>query len=910
MLAKLIMSVLVTLYVVLFIPKNRTISWFAAYLVGYAGLDLFAFFGQVWYGPFHEYHYPVQFLCVILLSYSYFSFSLSFKSDTYHPKKFPVFIIASVVAAYCFLHIFYLIISGKTEPSNKIEIILAFPLLMFIASAITFFRKFMLNKLIGNEEDSHAHLAFFVLTVLAIVLSLQFIFRASGLLGDKALGIIFFAGNLFIFSFLVVAFLKYLDIRTTLLVKLVGLSLVLFLLVIGLQGFLLSPYQSVFDVITAGGYDVSGASRQEILSQHLPILQHMHEEALPLTGFLLFSTVLILVLFPLAYDNSVLKPVRRLLQGIRKVNEGDLDTRIPVSNYDEIGHLTTHFNEMTHSLQKANEELKAYAESLEDRVEERTLELNELNLELKTINDQLAEKTTALEQMSQTRTRLFMNISHELRTPITLIRGPIEKILQNPDFNAADKKQLKVVLRNTERLQQLVDQILDLNRWESGQLQIHVRETDAASFLKILCVSLESLFVYNNIKYTYSIPSEQIRLYLDRDKFEKIITNLLSNAVKFTPKDGSVSIEMTETDSQVHIAVTDTGIGIPPDKLDRIFNRFESSSKENPYFREGLGIGLTITKEYTELHHGSISVQSKPDEGTTFQLAFPKGKSFYKPEEIIDDDNACPERSRRDDWPERSQRVEIEENTQPTGPTILLVEDNRDMSDFISSVLTEENYRVLTSDNGHEALKILPNINPDLIISDIMMPVMDGFTFLKKVKEKDAYRSVPTIFLSAISDMTGKLESLSIGVNDYLVKPFNTTELLYRIENLLEFSQQRKEAIIELSDDPEDNQNDSIIPKLTTFIEQRIEDYKLNVDQLAPEVAMSRSTLYREIKKRTGFTAGAFLREIRLQKARQKLESGTNLRLGELSKSVGIQNTSYFNHLYHKRFGKWPAEYS
>lgn len=768
----------------------------------------------------------------------------------------------------------------------------------------------MRHRRAENKEDAYAQLAFFVLTVLAIVLSLQFIFRASGLVGDKALAIIFFAGNLFIFSFLVVAFLKYLDIRTTLLVKLVGLSLVLFLLVIGLQGFLLSPYQSVVDVITAGGYDVSGASRQEILSQHLPIIQQMHDEALPLTGFLLFSTVLILILFPVAYDNSVLKPVRRLLQGIRKVNEGDLDTRIAVSNYDEIGHLTTNFNRMSHSLQKAQDELKAYAESLEDRVDERTLALNDLNIELSTINDQLAEKSTALEQMSQTRTRLFMNISHELRTPITLIRGPIEKILQNPDYSAIEKKQLKVVSRNTERLQQLVDQILDLNRWDTNQLHIYVSETDVASFLNILCVSLESLFVYNGIKYSYSIPSDPVRLYLDRDKFEKIITNLLSNAVKFTPKGGSVSIEMTETDSKVHITVSDTGIGIPLDKLDRIFNRFESSNKKNSDFREGLGIGLTMTKEYTELHHGSISVESKPDEGSTFHITFPKGNSFYKPEEIIDDDKACTERSRRDDWPERSQRVEIEENRKPTGPTILLVEDNRDMSEFIYSVLTDENYQVFTSKNGQEALKNLPTINPDIIISDIMMPVMDGFTFLKKVKEIDAYRSVPTIFLSAISDMTGKLESLSIGVNDYLVKPFNITELLYRIENLLEFSQQRKEALIELSEDTLDNHVDSIIPKLTLYIEQRIEDYKLNVDQLAPEVAMSRSTLYREIKKQTGFTAGAFLREIRLQKARQKLESGTNMRIGELSKSVGIQNTSYFNHLYHKRFGKWPAEYS
>jgi len=913
LLAKLTMSVIVTLYVGMFIQKNRTIKWFTAYLIGYTGLDLFAFLGQVWFGSYSEYHYPLQFLFVILLSYSYFSFSLSFKSDSFDPKKSPSFLIASILAAYCFLHVLYLMLTGNIDRSSQLTIILSFPLLMFFASAITFFRNFMLYRK-HNENESQAYLVFFILTLLAIFLTFVFIFEAFGMVSQTVNAIIFFAGNLIIFTFLIVAFLKYLDIQTTLLVKLVGLSLVLFLLIIGLEGFLVTPYQSLSDVLASKGYDVSTISRHEIVSQYRSTLQEMHNDALPLIGFLIVSTLIILGLFPIIFDKSILKPIRTLLKGIQKVNDGDLDTQIPVSNYDEIGHLTTHFNKMTKSLQDANESLKTYAESLEIRVEERTLELNEINNQLQSINNKLAEKTKALEQMDQTRSRLFMNISHELRTPITLIRGPIEKILQFPDFKTKEKEHLKVVLRNTERLQQLVDQILDLNRWESGQLSIHVSETDVAHFLNIICASFESLIEYNSQKLICSIPSTPVLLYIDKEKFEKIFSNLISNAVKFTPSGGTIILDMIETETTVEITVADTGIGIQENRLSHIFERFGSTTNDNLDYREGLGIGLTMTKEYTKLHHGSISVESQPGKGTTFKLTFPKGNTFYETGELIQTETnkktALTVKTKKiQDESKPIYLAKSEVKPQPSGFTILLVEDNHAMTVFISSVLSDANYRVITANNGQEALKLLPKVNPDLIISDIMMPVMDGFTFLKKVKEIDAYRAIPTIFLSAISDMKGKLESLNIGVNDYLVKPFNTTELLYRIDNLLEFSLQRKEAMIELSDLPEGHESDLIIPKLTKIIEQRIEDNNLTVEQLAPEVSMSRSTLYREIKKRTGFSAGAFLKEIRLQKARQKLESDSDMTLTEIVRSVGFQNSSYFNRIYHKRFGKWPSEY-
>lgn len=911
LLSKLIMTVVVTVYVGLFIPKNRTIKWFTIYLIAYTGLDFSAFLGQVWFGPFSEYHYPIQYLFVILLSYSYFSFALSFKSETFNPKKSTSFLIASVLAAYCFLHILYLMLTGNIGHSPQITIILAFPLLMFIGSAITFFRKFVFQKKQPlNEKAAQANLVFFILTLLAILLSFVFIFEAFGIVRRSKADIIYFTANLFIFTFLVVAFLKYLDIKTSLLVKLVGLTLVLFLLVIGLEGFLVTSNQSIPTILTAQGYDVSSISRLELVNQHRLVLQEMHDNTLPLVGFLVVSTFVILGLFPIIFDKSILQPIHTLLRGIQKVNDGDFDAQIPISDYDEIGYLTSHFNEMTKSLKQANESLKTYAESLEFRVEERTLELNRINDELKSINNKLAEKTTALEQMEQTRSRLFLKISHELRTPITLIRGPIEKILQHPKSNLNEKDNLNLVLRNTERLQEIVDQILDLNRWESGELRIQPNETNVANLLNIICVSYESLIRFNALNFSFTIPPTPVSLNIDKEKFEKIFANLISNAIKFTPSGGTISITLTEYHKFIEIIVSDTGIGITKEKVSHIFDPFEHTTAEMNDFRDGLGIGLSLTKKYIELHNGSISVESKPNEGTTFRLKFPKVDTKLE--------SGITEKAEVNQVPIFIDKNEVykpitsdtsNEKAEPTGATILLVEDNHAMTVFISSVLSDANYRVITANNGQEALKTLSKVNPDLIISDIMMPVMDGFTFLKKVKEIDAYRAIPTIFLSAISDMQGKLESLSIGVNDYLVKPFNTTELLYRIDNLLEFPQQRKEAMIELSDLPTGNEADSMIPKLTLIIEQRIEDNNLTVEQLAPEVAMSRSTLYREIKKRTGFSAGAFLKEIRLQKARQILESDSDMSLTEIVRSVGFQNTSYFNRIYHKRFGKWPSEY-
>ena len=231
------------------------------------------------------------------------------------------------------------------------------------------------------------------------------------------------------------------------------------------------------------------------------------------------------------------------------------------------------------------------------------------------------------------------------------------------------------------------------------------------------------------------------------------------------------------------------------------------------------------------------------------------------------------------------------------------------MGNYIGSILQEEGYKVSVAENGKVALAHLKTFKPDLVISDIMMPVMDGMAFMKELKNIDAFKNLPTIFLSARSDQEGLIDSLKIGVNDYLVKPFHTVELLCRVENLLEFSQSRQEFLIELAEENHSSVDQHFIEKLTKLVEERISKTTFNVEEFAGELAMSRSTLYREIKKATGFSAAAFVKEIRLQKARQLLEAKAVVRLNELSDSIGFSTPSYFAKMYYKRFGKSPKDY-
>jgi DNA-binding response OmpR family regulator len=396
------------------------------------------------------------------------------------------------------------------------------------------------------------------------------------------------------------------------------------------------------------------------------------------------------------------------------------------------------------------------------------------------------------------------------------------------------------------------------------------------------------------------LPKKAIAVELDEDKFEKSITNLISNAIKFTPSGGLISIDAFQSNGSIQITISDNGEGISEDRLPHIFERYQSSALTNQKYKEGLGVGLAITKEYVELHSGSIKVESVVNEGARFTITLP-----ILPEIELDpysaDTITFPIQNENSDT---VTTLSSEPNAQ-----ILLLEDNIDMSKYVRSILDTHGFKTSHSENGVAGLEYLKTNSPDLIISDIMMPEMDGMEFLKEIRSLSKFEKTPTIFLTARSDIEGKIDSFRLGVNDYLVKPFNPEELIARVRNLLSFQSAREKLEIDLSEKGLEPVQDRFLSKLSEMVEDRMANASFNLEELASEMAMSRSTLYREIKRATGLSAGAFVKEVRLQKARQKLEHKSVKAISELSSQIGFTTVSYFNKQYKKRFGKKPDEY-
>tara|TARA_R110002096_G_scaffold183757_3_gene361804 strand:- start:4148 stop:6880 length:2733 start_codon:yes stop_codon:yes gene_type:complete len=895
LLAKLLLSTIITIYIVLFISKNKTVNWFCGYLVGYSLLDLFAFLGQTIHADWAVLNLPFQYLASFLMAFSFLQFSYFFKESLFKIEQRRVQKLVGFLALICTVIVVYIISAKGYGDYTSIKLFAIYPVLCLIWATVVFFRKYLVAKK-AESTSKNAYLSFFIISTLSIIISFSVVIDAIGLISPIQNMIVFFVFNLVIISLLTTNFINYLAEKTTVLVKIVGLSLVLFITIIGLQGFLVMP-----------DFEQGRSVQGSLLSE--ADLQMAHNQAEPYAWFLIGAIIFIVIIFPFFFNKSVLSPLKTLLDGVDEVNRGNLKVSIPVVNQDEIGVVTRHFNAMTSNLEKANSALKDYAEQLEKKVKNRTKQLNSQNITLENINRKLEKQTQELERLDQFRSKLFMNISHELRTPLTLISGPIESLLTQTALPNAVEQKLKISLRNSNRLKQLVEQILDLNRLDSEQLVLHISELDVSETVTFYINSFQSLFKYNNISFVSNIPEVLPKLYVDSDKFEKVLTNLITNAVKFTPQGGSITLNITCTDQHVIFEFTDTGIGIAPDRLGSIFNRFETSAKISSDYSEGLGLGLAITKEYIELHGGTISAKSELEKGTSFLVTLKQGTEHLNKAIIASDPSICTLNKEYSKDFVNTDHSDLETDTLGNLGQILLVEDNFDMGNYIGSILQEEGYKVSVAENGKVALAHLKTFKPDLVISDIMMPVMDGMAFMKELKNIDAFKNLPTIFLSARSDQEGLIDSLKIGVNDYLVKPFHTVELLCRVENLLEFSQSRQEFLIELAEENHSSVDQHFIEKLTKLVEERISKTTFNVEEFAGELAMSRSTLYREIKKATGFSAAAFVKEIRLQKARQLLEAKAVVRLNELSDSIGFSTPSYFAKMYYKRFGKSPKDY-
>jgi two-component system sensor histidine kinase ChiS len=522
------------------------------------------------------------------------------------------------------------------------------------------------------------------------------------------------------------------------------------------------------------------------------------------------------------------------------------------------------------------------------------------------------EHAKKLEEIDQMKSSFYANISHEFRTPLMLILGPAEKLLSKITDDD-HRKQAGLIKGNANKLLNLINQLLDLSKIEAGKLKLQASSGNIAQFIKGIVMEFEPIAEQKDITLKISLEKEEIVAYFDRDKLEKIILNVMSNAVKFTPKGGTISVNLKLINHSLEIIVRDTGIGIPKSKLPNIFDRFYQVDGSHTREYEGTGIGLALTKELVELHKGQIFIDSEESKWTEVNIYFPLGKAHLSEDEIVEPADVINNRTKPTQV-EVSSEIEDSLNENLVDKTIVLVvEDNPDVREYIKDALNEI-YHVEEAANGEQGLRKAEQYIPDLIISDIMMPKMDGYEMTKRIKQNEKTSHIPVILLTAKSDKDSKLEGLGLGADDYLVKPFDTLELLVRIKNLIEtrrFLQEKFSKDYEVTEKIDkpllSTVDENFMNRILGVIEEHISEEEFSIENIATEAAMSRTQIYRKIKALTGKSPSVYLRSLRLSKAKQMIKRGEGT-ISEISYRVGFSSPAYFSRCFREEFGNSPSE--
>ena len=520
----------------------------------------------------------------------------------------------------------------------------------------------------------------------------------------------------------------------------------------------------------------------------------------------------------------------------------------------------------------------------------------------------IKQQKEELEKLDEIKTQFFANVTHELRTPLTLIIGPLKQLMKDKTLDENTLLKLNTIAQNGAQLKTLVEELLDLSRYDANKLILVKKPVHFLSFLKTWAArfELEAKDKGIDFKMEYQLPID-LSLNLDVKKLEKIVSNLLINAFKFSQKGDSIIFKISELNNQIQIQVEDTGKGIHEKDLPHIFKRYFQSNQTDSQLLGGLGIGLAMAKELTQLMDGQLSADSTLGQGSIFTLFFPKEKIIIPDEiEVSSSYNPVP----------ANTIVPLSKQSKQHKHTILIVEDNPDMSAYIQDLMSPL-AQTLVARNGLEALDLLENDNHDIqmIISDVMMPEMDGITLLEKLKASEKWQLIPTVMLTARTDLSVKIKALTIGVDDYLIKPFEPEELIARVNSSLQNIKLRQTpdtspATTLATELPKiESANLKWLKNLETIAFEKITQPHFNTVHLADELAISERQLSRKLKKATGLAPGAYLKEIRLQKARQLLENQAFVTVAEISYHIGFNTPQYFSTIYKERFGKLPSEY-
>ena len=532
------------------------------------------------------------------------------------------------------------------------------------------------------------------------------------------------------------------------------------------------------------------------------------------------------------------------------------------------------------------------------------------------------EKEKALE-LDQMKSRFFTNISHEFRTPLTLILGTLREIeAAQQENHQVHAESIEVMKRNAGWLQKLIDELLDISKLESGEMHLRVCPGNLASVLKPFMQSFSSLAAYRKINFRYHLPEQQADVWLDQDKLEKILANLISNALKFTDEGGKIQIDFTLVANDhegapewLRIKVADSGRGIPKEKLSRIFDRFYQANNADNRDAGGSGIGLALTRELVELYRGEIHVKSTEGRGSTFSVTLPVAKNKFRAEEISEEPGAERSTLETDLLPgthAQSSKSEQDRTQGDDAPLILVVEDHEDLRNFIIRNLDGIG-RTREASNGEEGLERALGTIPDLVISDLMMPGMDGMEMCRRLKEDPRTNHIPVIILTAKADRESKLEGLRTGADAYLTKPFDAEELQVRVAQLIDQRNTikekfRRDFLLPGPPNTRADPADEFTRKLLEIITAHYTEFEFSVEDLGASLHMSRAQLFRKVRAVTGESPNELLRMFRIRKAAQLLRNGEK-NITSIMYEVGFQSTSHFARIFKRYLGKNPSEY-
>ena len=527
--------------------------------------------------------------------------------------------------------------------------------------------------------------------------------------------------------------------------------------------------------------------------------------------------------------------------------------------------------------------------------------------------NELRQKVQVEQQVTDIKLRFFTNISHELRTPLTLIVAPVENILQTERISQSVRSQLEIVQSNSQRMLRMVNQLLEFRKVQNQKMKLKVRKTLLSELVNETCANFQKEAYDKHIHFSVENKTNDSTVWVDRGRMDTIIWNLLSNAFKFTPAGKNIRVVIDSKPGFVTLSVQDEGIGIAPEKRSVLFERFSSNNELNNSNTTGTGIGLNLTKELVDLHHGHIEVDSEVGKGTTVTILLHTGKEHFDQEVEFLEDEELPIIDHPTESSFENKMEQLAQEPQDNRRTILVVDDSQDMQQFLVGIFNRD-YNVEAASDGEEAEQIIRSKHIDMVVTDLMMPNVDGLELTQFIKKNSDTDHIPVILLTAKTAIESRLQALQYGADDYVTKPFEPEYLRARVQNILaqrtHLEQSYRQRLMRLEPQQSDEPvpGDSFLAKLLDIMDKQMDNNTLTVDELVEEMNMGRTVFFNKLKNLTGLSPVEFIREMRIKRAAQLLED-RKYNITEVTYMVGMNDSRYFSKCFKNTYGVTPSEY-